>query len=408
MTAKTAKKETKVPEKVSEMDTLMNQSPKLPRPGDIVTGKVLEVGKNSVFIDLGNAGTGVLLGREIKENKVMIKALKPGQEISAMVIEVENDNGQIELSLQAATQEKAWDTLRDLLRKQETIPVKVVAANRGGLMIELKGVSGFLPVSQLAYEHYPRVENGDKTMILQELNKFVNKEMPVRVIDADPSQQKLIVSEKATQEGKIKQALTQFKVGDLVAGTISGVVDFGAFVKFSLPGSPAKSEAITKQETMEGLIHISEIDWQLIEDPRQILHVGEKVTAKIIGLDNDRLSLSLKALKQDPWQEIAAKYQIGQIVTGEVTKINPFGAFVKLDKDIHGLAHVSDFKSIETMNEEIKSGQPYSFKILSIEPQSHKMALSLVRPESTSPSQPEAIAEAIATETPETDSSKTE
>ena len=168
------------------MAGLLNQTSKSLRLGDIATGKVLEVGKNSVFIDLGSAGTGVLLGREIKENKALIKALKPGQEISAMVIETENNNGQIELSLQAATQEKAWDTLRDLLHKQETVTVKVVAANRGGLMIELKGVSGFLPVSQLAYEHYPRVENGDKNMILQELNKFVNKELPVRVIDADP------------------------------------------------------------------------------------------------------------------------------------------------------------------------------------------------------------------------------
>ena len=396
MTAKTAKQETKT----SAMAGLLNQTSKSLRLGDIATGKVLEVGKNSVFIDLGSAGTGVLLGREIKENKALIKALKPGQEISAMVIETENNNGQIELSLQAATQEKAWDTLRDLLHKQETVTVKVVAANRGGLMIELKGVSGFLPVSQLAYEHYPRVENGDKNMILQELNKFVNKELPVRVIDADPSQQKLIVSEKATQEGKIKEALTQFKVGDLVEGVISGVVDFGAFVKFSLPDSPDKGESKTasQEKTMEGLIHISEIDWQLIEDPRQILHVGDKVTAKIIGLDNDRLSLSLKALKQDPWQEIAAKYQVGQDVTGEVTKINPFGAFVKLDKDIHGLAHVSDFKSIDAMNEEIKTGQQYSFKILSIEASAHKMALSLVRPETAA--QPASA--------PEDDSPKTE
>lgn len=390
----TAKQDTKI----SAMAGLLNQNSKSLRLGDIATGKVLEVGKNSVFIDLGSAGTGVLLGREIKENKALIKALKPGQEISAMVIETENNNGQIELSLQAATQEKAWDTLRDLLHKQETVAVKIVAANRGGLMIELKGVSGFLPVSQLAYEHYPRVENGDKNMILQELNKFVNKELPVRVIDADPSQQKLIVSEKATQEGKIKEALTQFKVGDLVEGVISGVVDFGAFVKFSLPGSPAKGEDETtsQEKTMEGLIHISEIDWQLIEDPRQILHVGDKVTAKIIGLDNDRLSLSLKALKQDPWQEIAAKYQAGQVVTGEVTKINPFGAFVKLDKDIHGLAHVSDFKSIDAMNEEIKTGQSHQFKILSIEASAHKMALSLVRPGSVS--QPEAVAESTTTE----------
>jgi small subunit ribosomal protein S1 len=221
------------------------------------------------------------------------------------------------------------------------------------------------------------VEDGDKNKILQELNKFVNKEMPVRILDVDPSQQKLIVSEKAVSEQKFKQALAQYQIGDLVEGVISGVVDFGAFVRFPLKGT----ETQEKPEMIEGLIHISEIDWQLIEDPRQLLQVGQKVTAKIIGIEKDRLSLSLKALKKDPWQEIDQKYKKDQIVEGEITKINPFGAFVQLDKDIHGLVHISDFGSLEKMNQELKVGQKYQFKIASIEPRVHKMALSLVRPE---------------------------
>jgi small subunit ribosomal protein S1 len=245
-------------------------------------------------------------------------------------------------------------------------------------MIELNGITGFLPVSQLSYEHYPRVEDGDKNKILQELNKFVNRDLDVRVLDVDPSQQKLIVSEKAVGEEKVKQALSQYQIGDLVEGTISGVVDFGAFVRFPLKGS----EGQEKPEMVEGLIHISEIDWQLIEDPRQVLKVGETVNAKIIGIEKDRLSLSLKALKQDPWQSIDQKYQKDQAIEGEVTKINPFGAFVQLDKDIHGLVHVSDFGSVEKMNSEIEAHQKYQFKIVSIEPNVHKMALSLVRPES--------------------------
>jgi len=253
----------------------------------------------------------------------------------------------------------------------------VAAANRGGLMISVREISGFLPVSQLSYDHYPRVEDGDKNKILQELNKFVNKELDVKIIDLDPGQQKLIVSERAIDEEKIQQAMAQYKLGDLVEGMISGVVDFGAFVRFSLP----PSEEQKKQEVIEGLIHISEIDWQLIDDPRQILKVGDKVTAKIIGIEKDRLSLSLKALKKDPWTEIDAKYKKDQIIEGEITKINPFGAFVQLDKDIHGLVHISDFKSLEEMDQELKVGQKYQFKILSIEPQVHKLALSLVRPE---------------------------
>lgn len=296
-----------------------------------------------------------------------------------MVLEDENENGLIELSLQAAHREQSWDELKKLMESQETVSAKITSANRGGLMAEVRGISGFLPVSQLSYEHYPRVEDGDKNKILQELNKFVNREMNVRVLDVDASQQKLIVSEKAVDEEKIKNALQQYKIGDLVEGTISGVVDFGAFVRFPLPGQ----ENTEKPEMIEGLIHISEIDWQLIEDPRQILNVGQKVTAKIIGLDKDRLSLSLKALKKDPWLEIGQKYAKDQIVQGEVTKINPFGAFVQLDKDFHGLVHVSDFKSFEQMTQELTVGKKYSFKIISIEPQNHKMALSLVRPEKT-------------------------
>lgn len=365
--------------KKSLMTGLLAQSPKTPKMGEIISGQVLEVGRDTVFIDLGAAGTGVLLGREIKENRNLIKSLKPGDEISAMVLETENDNGFIELSLQAAHREQSWDILKKLSSTQEIVKARVTAANRGGLMIELSGVIGFLPVSQLAHDHYPRVEDGDKNKILQELNKFVNKEMSVRVLDVDPSQQKLIVSEKAVGEEKVRQALSQYQIGDLVEGTISGVVDFGAFVRFPLKGS----EGQEKPEMIEGLIHISEIDWQLIEDPRQILHAEQKVTAKIIGIEKDRLSLSLKALKKDPWQDIDSKYAKDQIVEAEITKINPFGAFAQIDKDIHGLVHISDFGSLENMNQQLQIGQKYQFKIVSIEPGAHKMALSLVRPDSS-------------------------
>lgn len=385
----------------SIMNQLMTQSPPLPKPSQIVKGKVIEIGKNTVFVDLGPIGTGVILGREIKENQEIIKNLKPGEEIIAMVLESENEDGFIELSLRAANRQTAWEQLKELMEKKEPIAAKITQANKGGLMVEIKGISGFLPVSQLSFKHYPRVENGDKTKILVELNKFVNKELIVRIIDLDPTQQKLIVSEKALDEQKIKEALKDFKIGDLVQGEISGVVDFGAFVKINLPQSKDLSQTETsetsekttnitgqdeiptaKPDSIEGLIHISEIDWQLIEDPRQFLKTGQKIEAKIIGIEGGgRLSLSLKALKKDPWTEIDQKYQKGQIVKGRVTKLNPFGAFVQLDDEIHGLAHVSDFGSVETMRNTLEIGQEYDFKIISIEPKNHKMALTLVRPE---------------------------
>ncbi|MFH0852705.1 MAG: S1 RNA-binding domain-containing protein [bacterium] len=417
--------------KETQMNQLLSKSPVLPKASQIIKGLVIEVGKNTVFIDLGPVGTGVILGREIKENQDVIKKLKPGEEIFAMVLEPENENGFVELSLKAANKQNAWEELRELMQKQESIATKIIKANKGGLMVEIKGVPGFLPVSQLSYEHYPRIEDGDKMKILSELNKFVGKEMPVRIIDLDPSQQKLIVSEKALQEQGLKAALQSFKIGDLVQGTISGVVDFGAFVRINLhtsndvesltkntetinkdhdsqtdkkgvgvnlpsaaeepptdQNSDAPKTTSPKSEIIEGLIHISEIDWQLIEDPRQILKVGQEVAAKIIGIEGDRLSLSLKALKKDPWSEIEGKYQKGQQVKGTVTKFNPFGAFVQLDKDIHGLIHISEFGNEAAMKEALVTDKEYDFKILSIEPRVHKMALSLVKPDTETPELP--------------------
>ncbi|MDD5589724.1 MAG: S1 RNA-binding domain-containing protein [Candidatus Portnoybacteria bacterium] len=364
--------------KEGKMSQLLTQSPVLPKANQIVKGQVIEIGKNMVFIDLGAIGTGIILGREVKDNQDVIKKLKIGDEIFAMVLEPENENGFVELSLKAANKQSAWEELRELMQKKEPITTKITQANKGGLIMEIKGITGFMPVSQLSYEHYPRVEDGDKNRILSELNKFVNKEMAVQVIDLDQQQQKLIVSEKALGEQKLREIIRSFQIGDLVEGVISGVVDFGAFVRINLPETEKGSQ------TIEGLIHISEIDWQLIENPREYLKVGDKVQAKIIGIEGDRLSLSLKALKKDPWLEIDQKYQKGQTVKGKITKINPFGAFVQLDKEIHGLIHISEFGNEETMQKNIEIGQEYDLKIASIEPKVHKMALSLAKKEESS------------------------
>jgi small subunit ribosomal protein S1 len=272
------------------------------------------------------------------------------------------------------------------MQKQEPLVTKITKANKGGLMVEIRGVPGFLPVSQLSYEHYPRIEDADKMKILNELNKFVGKDLTVRIIDLSQEQQKLIVSEKALQELKLKEVLKNFQVGDLVHGVVSGVVDFGAFVRINLPNNTEsqptdENQEPPKSEIIEGLIHISEIDWQLIEDPRKILKVGQEIEAKIIGIEGDRLSLSLKALKKDPWLEIDSKYKKGQSVLGQVTKFNPFGTFVQLDRDIHGLVHISEFGNETNMKQALEIGKEYEFKILSIEPKVHKLALGLLKKE---------------------------
>jgi small subunit ribosomal protein S1 len=250
------------------------------------------------------------------------------------------------------------------MESHEIVSTKILAANKGGLMVEINGVTGFLPVSQLSLEHYPRVEEGDKNKILSALQSYVGTSFSVQIITADQDEEKLIVSEKAVMEKETEHKLSKLKIGDVVIGTITGVVDFGVFVKFG---------------ELEGLVHISELAWQRIENPKDLFRVGDEVKAKIIAIDKGRVSLSIKQLLDDPWQDAVKKYQIGQVVKGIVTKIMPFGVFVELDKDIQGLAHLLELshESIKNPEEVLKVGEEKEFKIISIEPSEHRLGLSL-------------------------------
>ncbi len=246
-------------------------------------------------------------------------------------------------------------------------------------MVEVNGIVGFLPVSQLASEHYPRVEDGDKNKILDLLKKLIGQEIQVRILDADRESEKLIVSEKAAQSEKERELINLLKVGDIVSGEVSGVVDFGAFVKFN---PPVREDGKKPAEKLEGLVHISELAWQLIDDPREMIKTGDPVEAKIIGIEETRISLSMKALKKDPWDAVLEKYKVGDVVSGKVDKMNHFGAFVYLDKDIHGLAHVSEFQEVfpnKKIEDVFKEGETYTWSILSIEPKSHRMGLLPVK-----------------------------
>jgi small subunit ribosomal protein S1 len=363
---------------VSLMSQLLEKEDiQIPQIGSLVKGKVIDIGKNAIYLDLGLIGTGVVMGREMKDGLGISENLKKGDQIEATVIELENEDGYMELSLREAGYEKTWDEIERKKKEEETVQTKILAANRGGLMIEVNGITGFLPVSQLANENYPRVEDGDKNKILQLLNELVDSTLNVRIIDIDRENEKLIVSEKATLSEKEEGEIKKFKVGDIVKGTVSGIVDFGVFIKF--PPKDKKEEETEPQDILEGLIHISELAWQLIENPRDIIKVGEKVKCKIIGIENNRISFSIRALKKDPWSQVDKKYRIGDTVKGEVTKFNPFGAFIQLDKDIHGLAHISElnrYAGEKKLEEVLKIGKSYKFRILSIEPKSHRMGLS--------------------------------
>lgn len=389
---KAVKKPAKVPretsgkEDESPMGKLLEEHEiKIPQVGDVAEGTVIDVSSSYLLVDLEPLGTGIVIGKEIKDGLNSGNKIKKGDKISATITDLENEDGYIELSIREASYERAWDDLESKRDTREVVVTKVLDANKGGLMVEVNGIAGFLPVSQLSSEHYPRVEDGDKNKILELLKRLIGLELSVRILDTDRANEKLIVSEKAAMSEKEKAVISELKAGDVISGEVSGVVDFGAFVKF-LP--PSKKESQEDKDKLEGLVHISELAWQLIDDPKEIVKTGDKIKAKIIGIDDTRISLSMKALQKDPWVEVNKKYKVGDAVKGKVDKINPFGAFVYLDKDIHGLAHISEFKDVfpdKKMDEVLKSGEIYQWKIMSIEPKEHRMGLLFVKEEKEKP-----------------------
>ena len=268
------------------------------------------------------------------------------------------------MSFRQAGHKKAWEKLETMQGSNEVVDAQIMDANKGGLIVRVGRVSGFLPVSQLSVEHYPRVEGGNKAKILERLQTYVSQHFRVKVIDVDEVDEKLIVSEKMAKAEQQQEKIAHYKVGDSIAGKVTGVVDFGAFIEFG--------------DNLEGLVHISEIAWQRIDDPKEYLKVGDEVKAQIIAIDNGKISLSVRNLIADPWLDVAARYKIGEVVRGKVLKLNPFGAFVELDSDIHGLAHISELSNdkIESPEQAVNIGEEYDFKILSIDASEHRMGLS--------------------------------
>lgn len=356
-------------------EALKTSAAKLPKVGDVITGMVANKESLTLYADFGALGVGIVYGREFREASDIIKKMNIGDALSAKVVELENDRGFIELSLKDAGYTLAWD---DLIKKKDTgeiIEVEIREANKGGLMAEINNIPAFMPVSQLATKHYPRVDGGDKSKILMELQKFAGQKFKVKIIDVNQTDGKLIVSEKEAQDNDLKKILSVYKVGDVVEGEVSGVVNFGVFVKFT-----SSAEAGEGTNELEGLVHISELDWQLIENPADTFKVGDKVSAKIISLDSDKVSLSIKALKNDPWKDAENAFKKGDQIKGTVVKLNPFGAFVRVDGDIQGLCHISEFGTDEQMRKTIETGKAYDFYVQSVSSKDHRMALGFGKP----------------------------
>jgi small subunit ribosomal protein S1 len=328
--------------------------------GDVVEGVVSNIRKHEVWIDLGVQGVGVVMRREVGHGQ----QLEAGQTVTVSVLDPELEEGYALLSMRRAAKDRGWDELQRMFDGQEIVEVSPYDANRGGLLVELEGIRGFLPVSQLAAGHYPRVSGADKDEILQKLNALAGKPLRVRILDVSRKDNKLIFSEKEAVRDDMQARFAKLKVGDEVEGVVTGVIDFGAFVNV---------------DGIEGLIHISEISWERVEDPRKYVKVGETVKAKIIAIDKDRLSLSLKQMSEDPWLEQVKAFSKGDVVEGKVTRITPFGAFVQLSPAVEALVHISEMGEDENIDPEkvFQLNEKKNFKVLDIDADGRKIALSL-------------------------------
>lgn len=357
--SKSKRKETKTKK---ESIGRLNDMPTPPNEGEIIDGTVIAIEKSRVFVDLHPFGTGIIYGREFMNARDLIRKIVPGDGIAAKIVDMENEDGYIELSLKEARKALIWKEAEEAIADKRILDLPVKDANKGGLILEWQGIQGFIPASQLGREHYPRVEDGDKEKIQDELRKLIGKRISVSIISTSPKEGKLIFSEKDGNTPAKEEIIEKYKLGDVVLGEITGIVEFGVFLRI--------------EDKLEGLVHISELDWGLVEDPKAMFKVGEKVNAKIIEIKDDKISLSIKALKENPWHEAEKKYKKGDAVSGVIIKFNKHGALASIEEGVAGLVHISEFGTEEKLREKLELGKTYKFKITLFEPKDQKMTLS--------------------------------
>lgn len=344
------------------MEALLISTPQPPEEGALVDGEVLSIEKNKVFVDLPPFGTGIIYGREFMNARDILRKVRIGDAISAKVVDAENEDGYIELSLKEARQALLWSEAEQAINNKQIFELVVKEANKGGLMLEWQGIQGFLPASQLTSDHYPRVEDGDKDKILDELRKLVGEKISVTFITADPIEGKLIFSEKGPEAKEKEQIVDKYTVGDIVEGEVTGAVDFGVFLKI--------------QEGLEGLVHISELDWGLVENPKTLFEVGTKMPAKVIEVKDGKISLSIKQLKKSPWQDAKDTYAKDQTVEATIIKYNKHGALASIEEGVAGLVHISEFPNEEKLRATLELGKSYPFRITLFDPNEQRMTLA--------------------------------
>lgn len=332
--------------------------------GDIVSGTVIVADQKMILIDLDGQFTGIITGNHMQSSTEDTGNIQAGDRIESIIIGNDPHSGLVHLSLRKASQAKLIEKLHSNFDTKEIITVIPNEANKGGLLIDLDGIKGFIPVSQLTPIHYPRVENANPEKILEQLNKLIGKPFQVRVINLDQSGKKIIFSEKAAIEEQRTQALATMKVGDVVEGSVSGILTYGLFVTF---------------HGVEGLVHVSEIDWGHVNNPHKYARVGDKVTVQIIGIEGEKISLSIKRLKSNPWQVLSDKYQVGDIIEAPVLRLSQFGIFLELDGGISGLIHLSEIPAemMEGIEEKVHVGEMMKARIITFDSQAKRIGLSL-------------------------------
>lgn len=335
------------------------------REGDVIEAELIKKAPRQVFFDLGQFGTGVVYGTEFSNARELIKKLEIGGKLPAKILKLENDAGYVELSLTEADQQRLWQQIKELQESGEVIKVKIVGANAGGLMTNVLELRAFLPISRLSNEHFPKIDQADRLKLAEELKKFIGEELNVKIIDVNPRSKKLIVSEREILAPNIKELLSKYQVGQEVDVLVSGIADFGVFVKF------------VDNPEIEGMIHISELSHQLVSNPKEMVKLNEAIKVKIVDIREGRVFLSLKALQTDPWGKIGELYEVGQAVKGKVYKFNPFGSIINLENGLQGIIHVSEFGGIEEMKKELEPEKTYQFIIESIKPEEKRLILKL-------------------------------
>lgn len=348
------------------MDQLLESAPPIVRvrPGELVEGMVVFKAKNKLLLDIGGSQTGIVSGRELRDSFNTFRSLQIGEQVTALVLEEENDEGMIVLSLRMASQQKAWERFHKLVEADGTMEFAAQEANKGGLLANIDGIRTFLPVSQLAPSNYPRVNNADASEIISKLKKFIGHTFTVKIITMDEEAGKIVVSEREAMAEERAKALESLKVGDEKQGIVSGIVKYGIFVSF---------------DGVEGLVHISEIAWGHVRNPAEHAELGDKVTVKIIGMDGDKISLSVKQLTKDPWEEVAERYPVGKRVQGTIVRFTEYGAFLKLERDINGLVHLSEIAhhKVTDPSEVLTIGQKVDAQVINIDIDERRIGLSI-------------------------------